>query len=93
MSYLRFKNNTAPILIRIRLIKKNRLKGGFFSEVGAPGGSRTHDLWLRRPTLYPSELQARALHIRQFLIELPVHVRLKLIKRRHFAESFSRLSR
>ena len=25
---------------------------------GAPGGSRTHDLWLRRPTLYPAELQA-----------------------------------
>src|SRR5258706_2409027 len=27
--------------------------------VGAPGGSRTHDLWLRRPTLYPAELRAR----------------------------------
>ncbi len=25
---------------------------------GAPGGSRTHDLWLRRPTLYPTELRA-----------------------------------
>ena len=27
-------------------------------EIGALGGSRTHDLWLRRPTLYPSELRA-----------------------------------
>src|SRR5207248_1354442 len=26
---------------------------------GAPGGTRTHDLRLRRPTLYPSELRAR----------------------------------
>src|SRR5688500_12800442 len=28
-------------------------------RIGAPGGSRTHDLWLRRPTLYPAELRAR----------------------------------
>ncbi len=26
---------------------------------GAPGAIRTHDLWLRRPTLYPAELRAR----------------------------------
>ncbi len=26
---------------------------------GAPGGDRTHNLRLRRPTLYPIELQAR----------------------------------
>ena len=26
---------------------------------GAPGGSRTHDLRLRRPTLYPAELRAQ----------------------------------
>ncbi len=25
----------------------------------APGGGRTHNLWLRRPTLYPIELRAR----------------------------------
>lgn len=25
---------------------------------GAPGGIRTHGLWLRKPTLYPTELQA-----------------------------------
>jgi hypothetical protein len=29
-----------------------------FSFYGAPGGSRTHDLWLRKPTLYPTELRA-----------------------------------
>ena len=28
----------------------------------APGGIRTHDLWLRRPTLYPTELLARQTH-------------------------------
>src|SRR5215510_3453400 len=32
-----------------RLLRKN----------GAPGGSRTHDLRLRRPSLYPAELRAR----------------------------------
>ena len=26
---------------------------------GAPGATRTHGLWLRRPTLYPTELRAR----------------------------------
>src|SRR5436305_14423847 len=26
----------------------------------APGGGRTHSLWLRRPTLYPVELRARS---------------------------------
>ena len=26
---------------------------------GAPGAIRTPDLWFRRPTLYPAELQAR----------------------------------
>ena len=25
---------------------------------GAPGGSRTHDPWLRKPILYPTELRA-----------------------------------
>jgi hypothetical protein len=29
------------------------------SKHGAPGGIRTHDLRLRRPTLYPAELRAR----------------------------------
>ena len=34
----------------------------------APGGGRTHNLWLRRPTLYPVELRARqtAIIIRRF---------------------------
>ncbi len=30
---------------------------GYLSR--APGGGRTHNLWLRRPTLYPIELRAR----------------------------------
>ena len=25
---------------------------------GVPGAIRTHDLWLRKPTLYPAELRA-----------------------------------
>jgi hypothetical protein len=32
---------------------------GFYLNTGAPGGSRTHDLWLRKPTLYPTELRAQ----------------------------------
>ena len=34
-------------------------KGVTVEESGAPGGSRTHDLRLRRPTLYPAELRAQ----------------------------------
>jgi integrase len=30
-----------------------------FEKTGAPGGTRTRDLRLRRPTLYPTELRAR----------------------------------
>ena len=30
-----------------------------FASFGTPDGIRTHDLWLRRPTLYPAELLAR----------------------------------
>ena len=30
----------------------------FIVKYGALGGSRTHDLWLRKPTLYPAELRA-----------------------------------
>ena len=32
----------------------------------APGGIRTHDLWLRRPTLYPTELLALETHHDRF---------------------------
>ena len=31
----------------------------YYFFYGAPGGSRTHDLRLRRPTLYPAELRAQ----------------------------------
>ncbi len=30
---------------------------GNISKSNAPGGGRTHNLWLRRPTLYPIELR------------------------------------
>jgi hypothetical protein len=39
-------------------IKKQLPMGNALCITGAPGGSRTHDLRLRRPTLYPAELQA-----------------------------------
>lgn len=29
------------------------------SSIGAPGGIRTPDQWLRKPLLYPAELRAR----------------------------------
>ncbi len=37
----------------------NGSAGGEEGVNGAPGWSRTSGLWLRRPTLYPSELRAR----------------------------------
>ena len=41
---------------------KNKLVStilAFIVKYGALGGSRTHDLWLRKPTLYPAELRDR----------------------------------
>ncbi len=35
-------------------------------EDGAHGGGRTHNLWLRRPTLYPIELRAQRRRIMRF---------------------------
>ena len=32
---------------------------GWVNKLGVPGGGRTHNLWRRRPTLYPIELQVR----------------------------------
>ncbi len=37
--------------------KPNLLESAFFG-CGAPDRSRTCDLWLRKPTLYPTELRA-----------------------------------
>src|SRR5207244_3256587 len=50
--------------VNIRQPKKNRTEAIFSYEncifrESAPGGGRTHNLWLRRPTLYPIELRAR----------------------------------
>ena len=43
--------------------QKKAHRGELFKIDGALGGSRTHDLWLRRPTLYPSELRAHDLSL------------------------------
>ncbi len=49
---------------RVRNLGGNCGVSGVWREAGcvcngAPGGIRTHDLRLRRPLLYPTELQAR----------------------------------
>lgn len=45
----------SPSTVRSKLAPK----GNFCRTCGAPGETRTHDLQLRRLTLYPSELRAR----------------------------------
>ncbi len=46
------------------LIRRDRSGGTSpaksLERIGAPGEIRTHDLWLRRPALYPTELRAHA---------------------------------
>ena len=39
-------------------------------ENGAPGAIRTRDLWLRRPILYPAELQVQVAHSNEFKFKL-----------------------
>src|SRR3989449_5559364 len=41
--------------------------------VDAPGGIRTHDLRLRRPTLYPAELLAREAGVRCWVSCVPMN--------------------
>src|SRR5947207_788261 len=49
-------------LIRLRTREVSGHQSPFTSHLkNAPGGGRTHNLWLRRPTLYPVELRARVL--------------------------------
>src|SRR5438067_1910762 len=53
---------------------------GYLSR--APGGGRTHNLWLRRPTLYPVELRARmgigiSHRFRRFSQRISVHPRAR----------------
>lgn len=55
---------------------------------GAPGAIRTHGLWLRRPTLYPTELRAhtslsrqRACRCQALPLPAPGHVPLRAWKR------------
>ena len=44
-------------LILLTITRFDRMESGVLT--GAPGGDRTHNLRLRRPTLYPIELQAQ----------------------------------
>ncbi len=41
---------------------------------GALGGSRTHDLWLRRPTLYPTELRAHRIDLAICRLREPANI-------------------
>ena len=47
-------------------IKKCPLYEGIF--YGAPGGDRTHNLWRRRPTLYPIELRVHLYKLNMYYI-------------------------
>ena len=49
------KTHTAPS-------SENRSRLAGTQEIGAPGGIRTPDQWLRKPLLYPAELRARFGH-------------------------------
>ena len=42
------------------------------NRIGAPGGIRTPDQWLRKPLLYPAELRARCADIREASGQPPV---------------------
>ena len=44
-------------VLTITRLKKRTQSGAFLRFHGVPGGSRTHDLSLRRRTLYPTELR------------------------------------
>ena len=45
----------------MQYLRKNSLIEIPYFQVGiASGGGRTHNLWLRRPTLYPIELRTRS---------------------------------
>ena len=50
-----FTRSARTLLDSLSSIQKVELSSDFF---GAPGGVRIPNLWFRRPTLYPIELQA-----------------------------------
>src|SRR5439155_24956698 len=54
---------------------------------GAPDRNRTCDLWLRKPTLYPTELRAHAL---RFYLAVPNSVHLARRRSRYNAHFVSR---
>ena len=45
------------------VVKKS---GNLVEKSGTRGGGRTHNLWLRRPALYPIELRAHLIDYQQF---------------------------
>ena len=47
-----------PTTSRATILRSSRLS--YTRRVGAPEGSRTPDTWLRRPLLYPAELQVHS---------------------------------
>src|SRR4030095_16523639 len=51
-------NIPAPANIFVAMNDHFSLRNCIFRGI-APGEDRTHNLWLRRPTLYPVELRAR----------------------------------
>ena len=48
-----------PTTSRATILRSSRLS--YTRRIGAPEGSRTPDTWLRRPLLYPAELQVQIL--------------------------------
>jgi hypothetical protein len=57
--------STSPVLCDATQSQEKSLceidRGFVPGENGAPGRGRTCDLWFRKPTLYPTELQAHSL--------------------------------
>ena len=55
------------------------LSDDILTEIGAPGGIRTPDQWLRKPLLYPAELRARMAYFNRYprLTAAAVHARAR----------------
>ena len=65
------------------LARVEKTKSRIFLEIGAPGGIRTHDPWLRRPILYPAELRAR--HMKSYPIEAALGLYRHYFQSRHLS--------
>ncbi len=87
---LSLRERTSSHLIQAQHNKNTHLKWWAFCH-GAPGEIRTHDLRLRRATLYPAELQAQSPFIIQFLnkiIKFLIFVRRESIPLGRQSENF-----